>query len=287
MTTNAQTYLNLLARPSSLSEQELVDLRALTDRFSYLQGAWTLRWLNAQDEAEKQDSLLRAATLTYDRLILLRLQRDPSIVLDNETPESIQAALIDEEDILEEAELEGVEPRENRVAQYLTEARSGFDKTLEEIEVTPRIPVFDPVENLDFKIEGRIEQSEGKVPGSSTQKTFADWMKLMVSGTAEGLLEHHIENRDKQRKFELLDRFIQDKPKIKADPNHEPDFELDDRIYFDYQEMVTETLAQLLFDQKKYGKAIKAYKALMVKIPEKSSFFADQIKKAKALKAKE
>ena len=51
--------------------------------------------------------------------------------------------------------------------------------------------------------------------------------------------------------------------------------------------MATETLAQLLFDQKKYGKAIKAYKALMVKIPEKSSFFADQIKKAKALKAKE
>jgi len=286
MTINAQTYLNFLARPSSLSEQELGDLRLLSNRFSYLQGAWTLRWLNTQDEAEKQESLLRAATLTYDRLILLRLQRDPSIVLDNETPESAQAAFIDEEEVLEEAELEGVEPRENRVAQYLTDARFGFDKTLDEIEVTPRIPVFETVESLDFKIEGRIEQSEADQP-SSTQKTFADWMKLMVSGTAEGLLEHHIENRDKQRKFELLDRFIQDKPKIKADPNHEPDFEVDDRIYFDYQEMVTETLAQLLFDQKKYGKAIKAYKALMVKIPEKSSFFADQIKKAKALKAKE
>jgi len=142
MTMNAQTYLNLLARPSSLSEQELGDLRTLTERFSYLQGAWTLRWLNTTDEVEKQESLLRAATLTYDRLILLRLQRDPSIVLDNETPESAQAAFIDEEEELEEVELEGVEPRENRVAQYLTDARSGFDKTLEEIEVTPRIPVF-------------------------------------------------------------------------------------------------------------------------------------------------
>ena len=100
MTMNAQTYLNLLARPGSLSEQELGDLRTLTERFSYLQGAWTLRWLNTTDEVEKQESLLRAATLTYDRLILLRLQRDPSIVLDNETPESAQAAFIDEEEEL-------------------------------------------------------------------------------------------------------------------------------------------------------------------------------------------
>lgn len=284
MTINAQTYLHYLAQPTSLSDQDLDQLRNLTHRFSYLQSAWTLRWLNAQDADEKQKALVRAAALTYDRTILLRLQRDPLIVLESAVIEAAQTAILVDDEALEIQELAGVEPRENRVSQYVTDARFGFDKQLDEIEVSPRIPV---PEALHFEIEGPIEQSTEKSSGASTQKTFADWMKLMVSGTAEGLLEHHIENRDKQRKFELLDRFIQDKPKIKADPNHETEYEVDDTVYFDYQEMVTETLALLLFDQKKYSKAIKAYKALMVKIPEKSSFFADQIKKAKALKAKE
>ena len=284
MTINAQTYLHYLAQPASLSDQDLDELRNLTHRFSYLQSAWTLRWLNAQDADEKQKALVHSAALTYDRTILLRLQRDPLIVLESAVIEAAKTAIIIDDEELEIQELAGVVPRENRVSQYVTDARTGFDKQLDEIEVSPRIPL---PEALHFKIEGHIEQQSEKSRTTSTQKTFADWMKLMVSGTAEGLIEHHIENSDKQRKFELLDKFIQDKPKIKADPNHETEFEVDDVVYFDYQEMVTDTLALLLFDQKKYGKAIKAYKALMMKIPEKSSFFADQIKKAKALKAKE
>lgn len=273
MSSIAKTYLNYLAQPTSLLPQDLDQLRALTERHRYLQSAWALRWLNATDQKEKAKALSRAAALTYDRMILVRLQRNPSLVIG--------------QDSLDENELEEGAPLENKVVQHMNTVRSDFDKSLEDLRVTPRIPVPDLADKLDFEIEGHIEPATTDRPTASTQKTFADWMKLMVSGNTEGLLEHPIENSDKRRKFDLLDKFIQEKPKIKADPDHEPDFELDDSIYFDYEEMITETLAQLLLDQKKYRKAIKAYKALMVKIPEKSSFFADQIKKAKALKAKE
>jgi hypothetical protein len=282
MITTADTYLKFLQQPSSLNEAELEQVRSLTKRFGYLQSAWTLRWLNATDTHEKQEALHRAAALTYDRTILLQLQKDPSIEIDTAVLDTKALQLIEESEPLEDHELEGVTLSENRVAQFVTDAKSGFDMDLDEIQITPRIPV---PETLNFEIDGSIEQKD--VPPQSTQKTFADWMKLMVSGNAEGLTEHHIENQDKQRKFDMLDKFIQDKPKIKADPSFDSEFEVDDTIYFDYKEMATETLAQLLFNQKKYGKAIKAYKALMVKIPEKSSFFADQIRKAKALKAKE
>ena len=282
MITTADTYLKFLQRPSSLDEAELEQVRSLTKRFGYLQSAWTLRWLNATDTHEKQEALHRAAALTYDRTILLQLQKDPFIEIDTAVLDTEALQLIEEAEPLEDHELEGVTLSENRVAQFVTDAKSGFDMDLDEIQVTPRIPV---PETLNFEIDGSIEQKDTST--QSTQKTFADWMKLMVSGNAEGLTEHHIENQDKQRKFDMLDKFIQDKPKIKADPSFDSEFEVDDTIYFDYKEMATETLAQLLFNQKKYGKAIKAYKALMVKIPEKSSFFADQIRKAKALKAKE
>ena len=47
--------------------------------------------------------------------------------------------------------------------------------------------------------------------------------------------------------------------------------------------LTTQTLAKVYLEQKKYAKAIKAYEILSLKYPEKSGFFADQIKSIKAL----
>ena len=46
---------------------------------------------------------------------------------------------------------------------------------------------------------------------------------------------------------------------------------------------MTETLARIYLEQKIYKKAIQSYKILSLIYPEKNSFFADQIKKIKAL----
>ena len=51
----------------------------------------------------------------------------------------------------------------------------------------------------------------------------------------------------------------------------------------DNPELVTETLAKILTNQKKYKKAIKAYRILSLKYPKKSSFFADHIREIKKL----
>ena len=49
---------------------------------------------------------------------------------------------------------------------------------------------------------------------------------------------------------------------------------------------MTETLAKVYLEQKKYVNAIKAYRILSLKYPEKSSFFATQIKAIKLLDKK-
>ena len=46
---------------------------------------------------------------------------------------------------------------------------------------------------------------------------------------------------------------------------------------------MTETLAKVYLEQKKYDSAIKAYHILSLKYPEKSGFFADRIKAIKIL----
>jgi len=45
----------------------------------------------------------------------------------------------------------------------------------------------------------------------------------------------------------------------------------------DQDELVTETLARIYTDQMLYHKAINTYKKLVLKFPEKSRYFADQI----------
>jgi hypothetical protein len=46
---------------------------------------------------------------------------------------------------------------------------------------------------------------------------------------------------------------------------------------------MTETLAKVYLEQKKYENAIKAYHILSLKYPKKSGFFADRIKAIKIL----
>jgi hypothetical protein len=47
--------------------------------------------------------------------------------------------------------------------------------------------------------------------------------------------------------------------------------------------LMTETLAKVYLEQKKYQRAIQAYEILILKYPEKSSFFANRIKDIKDL----
>jgi hypothetical protein len=49
---------------------------------------------------------------------------------------------------------------------------------------------------------------------------------------------------------------------------------------------MTETLAHVYLEQKKYQKAITAFTVLSLKYPEKSSFFANQIKAIKKIQNK-
>ena len=74
-----------------------------------------------------------------------------------------------------------------------------------------------------------------------------------------------------------LDNFLKINHKIspntsKSNDNLANDFKLSKKEY------MTETLAKIYFEQKKFNEAIKAYEILCLKYPEKISLFADQIK---------
>jgi len=92
------------------------------------------------------------------------------------------------------------------------------------------------------------------------------------------------DNQSSQKhKFELIDEFIANNPKIQPADKGSSSRNLASENLITPDELMTETLARVYLAQKKYKKAIQAYKILILKNPEKSSFFADQIRAIKKL----
>ena len=83
------------------------------------------------------------------------------------------------------------------------------------------------------------------------------------------------------KKEEIINRFIKSNPKIVPIEKHKQEIKFLKKEPKTF--LMTHTLAKVYLEQKKYKNAIQAYKILSLKYPEKSGFFADQIKRIKIL----
>jgi hypothetical protein len=118
-----------------------------------------------------------------------------------------------------------------------------------------------------------LKDNQGKI--KAEKYSFLDWFDIISDDIPKV-----------DEKFDLIDEFIKNSPKIKINNDYEvrSSFKTDQKIK---DELITETLAKIYVNQEKFNKAIKAYEILSLKYPKKSSFFADQINDIKKLKSKE
>ena len=94
--------------------------------------------------------------------------------------------------------------------------------------------------------------------------------------------------RTKEKEETLIDKFVETEPRI-SKPKREEFFspvQSAKESLIENDEIVTETLARVYLEQAHYDKAIAAYEKLSLKFPQKSSFFASQIKLIYDLKEK-
>lgn len=79
---------------------------------------------------------------------------------------------------------------------------------------------------------------------------------------------------------ELIDKFIREEPTIsKPDESKETNINIPEQDENKIFDIATETLAKVYLKQGNKSMAIKIYNQLILKYPEKSSYFAAQIKK--------
>tara|TARA_B100001079_G_C16283211_1_gene457509 strand:- start:280 stop:915 length:636 start_codon:yes stop_codon:yes gene_type:complete len=119
--------------------------------------------------------------------------------------------------------------------------------------------------NEDF-----IASEEIILSSEKTKNSFIEWLKVTKP----------ITNNSKNDNGTLIQNFIKSKPIISFDKQSLKN-NLGNEFKVNKKEYMTETLAKLYFEQSKFKEAIKAYKILCLKYPEKISLFADQIKMIK------
>jgi len=92
-----------------------------------------------------------------------------------------------------------------------------------------------------------------------------------------------IEKEKRHTNAELIDKFIRGEPKIVPDSEKVSTDDISADSVREDEEFITDTLARIYVKQGYYSKAIFAYEKLILKYPEKSSYFAGQINKIKKI----
>lgn len=138
------------------------------------------------------------------------------------------------------------------------------------LQTTQRNVLYQHLENLVQSVENELQNIT--IPNDNNLHSFLEWLELINDKT---------KNR-RPSKFDWIDDFIVQNPKISPLKNTFSKRDLTKENTLSKNEIMTETLAHLYWRQKKYDEAKKAFKILSLKYPEKSGLFADQIKQIKA-----
>ena len=136
------------------------------------------------------------------------------------------------------------------------------------------------LEEKSKKKQQTREQPKNKLI-SLEKRLFTEWLQV----TKNKKINRIKGNGDKRKEKinYLIDKFIEGRPHISS-KEIKSDKKIIDLAYqgsIDHKSLMTETLARIYLDQKKYDKAEKAYQILSLKYPEKSGFFADKIREIK------
>ncbi len=276
---NVTDFIYLINKPDAINEKQTDLLGKVLDEFPFFQSARSLRLkgLYNQNSFKYNYALKVTASHTTDRTVLFDFITSDTFVAiqkglyDKKILELLDINVVDIEVIKPEIRLE---PKINTLEQsILTTIKGASTIEIENTKIAfEKLAIGKP---FDFSV--------------NEKHSFQEWLQLsriqpieretvVIDNSKSPLLFD-----EKKKKAELIDKFIEASPKISspkqggASPAYfEPNKQ-------DNSSLMTETLARVYLEQKKYQKAIQAYEILILKYPEKSSFFADRISDIKIL----
>lgn len=311
---NVIEYTSLINNPNAINDIQSITLEKIAQEFPYFQSARALylKGLYNQNSFKYNYALKITAAHTTDRSVLFDFITSDSFttiqkgLYDKKVAELLDIPVTEIEIVNEETPK--LEQRINTVEESILISIKNASPILEtevlvddvaiaEKETIIEIPEYKILSEKDYVAIETIaaEKTEeiilenlelGKpLEFSKNEKhSFQEWLQLSKFQPIireEKNIEHENPSEvdfEKQKKNELIDKFIETSPKIPP-VKHDvaPTTIIFEPSNSDNSYLMTETLARVYLEQKKYQKAIQAYQILILKYPEKSSFFADRI----------
>ena len=277
---NITEYLTLINNPNAINDKQTSSLEKIVTEFPYFQSARAIRLKGLYNEESFRYNyeLKNTAAHTTDRAVLFDF-----IISDTFT--RIDKNLYEQK----LAEINDIDVDATELL-FIEEKIGSRENSLEQSILTS-IKEAAPAEstNSNSLIEEKLKIGKPLVFSPTEKYSFEEWLQL---SKIHPIVRENIVPKEeitttidpeKQKKLALIDKFIEANPKI-------PPIKKEAESIFKFEPssenspyLMTETLARVYLEQHKYDKAIQAYEILILKYPEKSSFFANRISDIKIL----
>ena len=303
-------FLDFMQYPELLNQDSSVMLEGLLKEFPYCQTAQILylKSLHNEKSIHYPNRLKVAAAYSADRRALYKFIMQPELQIKIHKAEQFfeenkglipelkdTSEIISDKDKITTTESNSIETIIEIQKETPKNEQENINANAEIAELETEIlnEVISASIGFDLASELLNEQSQDLGPlkqggeksilATDQEKyTFSEWMKLLNGKKEEKREEGNLVKNTTSTGADLIEKFIQEEPKIKPlktaffSPVNMAKMSL-----LDKDDFVTETLAKVYAKQGNYNKAIKAYQNLILKYPEKSTYFAVQIQELK------
>ena len=281
-----QTYI---ISPDSVNQESVQLLNDVIDRYPYasILRMVRLKGLQSIQDVSYEQELKCTAIYAGDRSVLYDLMKP-------QKQRELAVELIQVEEEPKEIPVEESSSDETRDIELEAEARSGQYI----LEVSDEIPKLDDLIKKEVQdippspkreepalIEDEIEAEAAEEEEEESQEITS--LVDFVTSKSRPILNKTSKGPAQNKEEKLKDFVKQTKKALKGTkPIFSPE-KMAKLSLLEDENLVTETLAKVFAKQKNFKKAIKAYKQLSLKYPEKSIYFAAQIEKIKEQEGKE
>ena len=249
-------FSNIITNPSLLKNSDISHLNSIITEFPYFQSARILylKGLKNTESFKYNKNLKITAAYTTDRSILFDFITS-EFFIQNNISELIKKTSDSLKDI--------------NINEFLDIPESTKSQVNNKIENDVEEIILDIGKPFEFK--------------KDESYSFNQWLQLTKIKPINRSKSKNTPSQKQEKNIKLINDFIEKSPKINPKESTENLVDLSKKSSVELESLMTETLARVYLEQKNYDKAIRSYKILSLKYPEKSALFADQIKAIKKL----
>jgi tetratricopeptide (TPR) repeat protein len=132
-----------------------------------------------------------------------------------------------------------------------------------------------------------IESDDDIIPAADTDVDTTANTKDETTATAPATDSETLDSEQNPDRKKLIEQFIETNPRLRPLQDDRPQVDISEDSVKEHDGIFTDTLAKIYIKQGYYSKAIFAYEKLILKYPEKSDYFANQIQEIKKLTNKQ